>query len=39
MFKDVLVLVAIFSAEQNCLGNFGTGPYEKHLCCIILNLA
>ena len=24
--------------ERNCLGNFCRGPYEEHLCEIILNL-
>ena len=27
-----------FSAEHNRLGKFASGPYEKHLCEIILNL-
>ena len=36
MFKEFLFLALV--AEQNGLSNFGKGPYEEHLCEIILSL-
>ena len=40
LFEDfsILALVAILFGGVNCVGNFGKGPYEEHLCKIILNL-
>ena len=39
-FKDFSIFswLPFCSAEWNRFDNFGRGPYEEHLCQIILNL-
>ena len=34
----ILALVAILYRGKEQVGQFGRGPYEEHLCKIILNL-